>query len=302
VARGTQHRKRRPAQDARAAVVAAPRKQRPPQWQEQLFFQRLRVHAKWMFVLLAVVFALGFVVFGVGSGSGVGQVLQNFFSNSSGGSGASIGSLEHKVAKHPDDASAWRDLATAYEQKQRTQDAVTALQRYTALRPKDAGALSELASQYTSLAQQKYGDYANAAQEAQLAAPQSTFAPPATTPLGKAFSSPTGLQDPIAQVVGTNATTAAQSAYSAYQTAQTEAEATYRKVTALTPNDVTAQFQLGEAAQQAGDLKTAEQAYERFLKLSPNDVDAPQVRAVLKEVKAQLKAQSAPPAHPSASK
>ena len=69
MARGTQHRKRRPAQNARASSVAAPpHKQRPPQWQEELFFQRLRNHAKWMFVLLALVFALGFVFFGVGSG------------------------------------------------------------------------------------------------------------------------------------------------------------------------------------------------------------------------------------------
>ena len=44
MARGTQHRKRRPAQNARASAVAAtPHKQRPPQWQEELFFQRLRM-------------------------------------------------------------------------------------------------------------------------------------------------------------------------------------------------------------------------------------------------------------------
>ena len=81
VARGTQHRKRRPAQNARSSSVAAPpHKQKPPQWQEELFFQRLRDHAKWAFVLLAVVFALGFVFFGVGSGStGISDALQNAF-------------------------------------------------------------------------------------------------------------------------------------------------------------------------------------------------------------------------------
>ncbi|HEX7526924.1 MAG TPA: amidohydrolase family protein, partial [Gaiellaceae bacterium] len=144
MARGTQHRKRRPAQNARASAVAAPpHKQRPPQWQEELFFQRLRNHAKWMFVLLALVFALGFVFFGVGSGStGISDALQNAFNFGNKG-GTSISKLQNKVDKHPQDATAWRDLATALEQKQRTQEAVTALERYTTLRPKDQGALAE---------------------------------------------------------------------------------------------------------------------------------------------------------------
>ena len=82
VARGTQHRKRRTGPNARkpatAPSVAATRKQRPPEWQEQLFFQRLRVHAKWAFVLLALVFGLGFVFLGIGSGSnGITDALQN---------------------------------------------------------------------------------------------------------------------------------------------------------------------------------------------------------------------------------
>ena len=59
MARGTQHRKRRPAQNARAAAVAAParkQKDKTPQWQDELFFSRLRNHAKWAYVFLAVAF------------------------------------------------------------------------------------------------------------------------------------------------------------------------------------------------------------------------------------------------------
>jgi len=57
------------------------------------------VHAKWAFVLLAIVFALSFVVFGVGSGStGISSVLQNAF-NFGGGGGSSISSLAKKVEK-----------------------------------------------------------------------------------------------------------------------------------------------------------------------------------------------------------
>ena len=96
-------------------------------------------------------FVLGFVLLGVGSGStGLSDVFQNAF-NFGSSNGTSIGSLQKKVSKQPQDATAWRDLATAYEQKQRTSDAVSALERYTALRPKDQNALGELASQYTTL-------------------------------------------------------------------------------------------------------------------------------------------------------
>jgi cytochrome c-type biogenesis protein CcmH/NrfG len=288
VARGTQHRKRRPAQNARATAVAAPaKKQRPPQWQEQLFFQRLRTHAKWAYVALAAAFVLTFVLLGVGSGStGIGDALQNAFNFGSGGT--SIGKLEKKVQKHPKDANAWHDLATAYEQKQRTQDAVTALQRYTALRPKDASALDELASQYSTLAGNYATDYQNAQADAQAAQPSTAFAPSSSTTFGKIFSDPAGLQDPIGSVIASQAQQRAQSAYSSYQTAQANAEATFKKLVKLTPNDVTVYYQLGQSAMAAGNYKDAVGAFSKFLKLSPNDVEAPQVKQLLKQARASL--------------
>jgi tetratricopeptide (TPR) repeat protein len=285
VARGTQHRKRRPAQNARAAAVAAPKRQKPPQWQEELFFQRLRNHAKWAYVGLAVAFVLGFVLLGVGSGStGLSDVFQNAF-NFGSGNGTSIGSLEHKVTKHPKDATAWRDLATAYEQKQRTPDAVSALERYTTLRPKDQDALGELASQYTTLSQTYAADYQAAQDSASTASPAATFAPPASTTFGKIFNDPNGLQDPIGAVVSGEAQQRAQSALASYQGAQRSAEDTLKKLAKLAPRDVTVQYQLGQAAQQAGDYKGAVAAYSRFLKLAPNDVDAPKVKQLLSQAR-----------------
>jgi cytochrome c-type biogenesis protein CcmH/NrfG len=289
VARGTQHRKRRPAQNARATAVAAPaKKQRPPQWQEQLFFQRLRTHAKWAYVALAAAFVLTFVLLGVGSGStGLGDALQNAFNFGSSGS-TSIGSLEKKVQKHPRDSNAWHDLATAYEQKQRTQDAVTALERYTALRPKDAGGLDELASQYTTLAQNAATDYQTAQADAQAAQPSTAFAPSSSTTFGKIFADPAGLQDPIGSVIASQAQQRAQTAYQSYQTAQANAEATFKKLVKLTPNDVTAYYQLGQSAMAAGNYKDAVGAFSKFLKLSPNDVEAPNVKQLLKQARASL--------------
>ena len=238
-----------------------------------------------MFVLLAIAFALGFVLFGVGSGStGISDILQNALNFGSKG-GTSISKLESKTAKHPQDATAWRDLATAYEQKQRTQDAVNALERYSALRPKDDGALAELASEYGTLAQSYATDYSNAQQEAaQQAPPGAAFAPAADTPFGKAFNDPNALKDPIATAVQTLASAKQSTAFANYQGAQKNAEGAYKKLVALQPNDATTQIQLGQAAQAANDTKTAIAAYQTFLKLAPTDPLAAQVKQQLKSL------------------
>jgi regulator of sirC expression with transglutaminase-like and TPR domain len=235
-----------------------------------------------MFFLLALVFALSFVFLGVGSGStGISDALQNLFS-SKGSGGASISSLVHKTEKNPLDAKAWRDLATAYETKHDTNGAISALASYTGLRPHDTGALSELASQYTDEAQQYATDYQNAQQEVAAATPPSAaFAPATTTPLGRAFSNPSALQDPLANAVEKLATDRETTAYSSYQQAQANAEKTYQSMVKLTPADPNAQLELGQAAQAANDTPVAVAAYEKFLKLAPHDPLAGQVKQQL---------------------
>jgi cytochrome c-type biogenesis protein CcmH/NrfG len=243
------------------------------------------VHAKWAFVLLAVVFALGFVFFGVGSGStGISDALQNAFNFGNKG-GTSISKLQNKVAKHPADATAWRDLATALEQKQRTQEAVDALERYTALRPKDQGALAELASQYGTLAGTYSADYTAARQSAAgQESPAAAFAPAASSPFGKAFANPAALGDPISAAVTSLASTREQTALSQFQSAQTSAENAYKRIAALSPNDASVQIQLGQAAQAAQDAPTAIAAFKKFLKLAPTDPLASQVKQALKSL------------------
>src|SRR6266496_2273301 len=66
---------------------------RPPTIEQTMFFPRLRRQAKWVFLLLAVIFAGGFVFFGVGSGStGLGDLLRgnfNIFGSNSGSTNSS---------------------------------------------------------------------------------------------------------------------------------------------------------------------------------------------------------------------
>ena len=162
MARGTQHRKRRPQTNARLTPAPAgpKRTNKRPAYEEQLFFGRLRVHAKWIFVLMAMVFVGTFVFLGVGSGStGIGQVVQNLFNGTS-ASGPSLSSLQKKTQEHPKDAAAWLAYANKLQQKQ-PDAAAQALVTYTTLRPKDQNALQQLAGIYLARAQDWQTLYTN---------------------------------------------------------------------------------------------------------------------------------------------
>jgi regulator of sirC expression with transglutaminase-like and TPR domain len=294
VARGTQHRKRRPAANARAAQVVAEKpkgKVKHPSWEDDLFFNRLRRHAKWVYVLLILVFALGFVLLGVGSGSsGIGDILQNFFQRDS-ASGPSMSSLEKRVQEHPKDPAAWRALATRLEQDQKTEESIDALTRLTALKPKDEDALQELAGLYSRRADDFRNEATAAQNESALVAPGALFQPAATTQFGKLFNDPNALQDPISNAASTQANAKVSDAYSKLAAVETKAVAVLKRLIALNPEDATRQLQLGQAAQNAGDTKTAVAAYQRFLKLAPDDPVAPAVKEQLKS----LASSTAPP-------
>lgn len=233
-------------------------------------------------------FALSFVFLGVGSGNGVSDALQNLFSSGGGSSGPSISSLQRKTQRNPLDAKAWRDLATAYETKHRTNDAVNALAEYVGLQSKDQSALAELGSLYTQQARQYATDYTNAQERVAAATPPGeAFAPAANTPVGKLFTDPKALKDPIAAAIQNLAQADETAAYSSYQQAQSNAESAYQKLAALTPKDPNAQIQLGQAASAAQDYPTAVAAYEKFLKLAPHDPLAGQVKTELKTLETQ---------------
>jgi regulator of sirC expression with transglutaminase-like and TPR domain len=237
-----------------------------------------------VYVLLILVFALGFVLLGVGSGSsGIGDILQNFFQRDA-SNGASVGSLQKRVQEHPKDPAAWRALATRLEQDQRNEEAIAALTRLTALKPKDADTLQELAGLYARRADD-FRNQATAAQnESALVAPGALFQPGSTTTFGKLFSDPNALQDPIANAASTQANAKVSEAYSKLTEVETKAVAVLKRLTAINPDDATVQLQLGQAAQNGGDTKTAIAAYKRFLKLAPDDPVAPAVKEQLKSL------------------
>jgi tetratricopeptide (TPR) repeat protein len=253
-----------------------------------MFFPKLRRHAKWMFVFLALAFGVGFVVFGIGasgSGASLGDLLRD--SGGSGDDSVSVSDAREKVQKNPKDAEAQRELATALEEDGQQEQAISALNRYLELRPKDEDALREVAGLYLTRASKLQ----QTAQEAQARASYITAGSIFSQPLDVGGDS-TATQDPIELALSTEANQAVTTAYTASQSAFQQAEQTYERLVALAPNDPNVQLELAQTAQQGGDYAKAIAAYQEFLKLAPDDPSAP----IVKQQIAQLKAAQAPSA------
>jgi tetratricopeptide (TPR) repeat protein len=245
---------------------------------QQLFFSRLRRRAKFMYLVLAVLFAATFAFLGVGSGS---SGLQDLFRNLNifSSSGSSVSKALKEVTKNPSDPKGFRDLATAYESKGDTANAINALQQYTNLRPKAVKEWAELGGLQLTNAQDFAGQYQAVATNAQLSAPSTLFAPPSTSKLGKAIGA-NPIEQASAGQVNSTLNDLAQRANLGFQ----NAVSSFQKVTALEPNNSNAQFQLAQAAQTAGNSSVAAGAYKRYLQLNPDSPSASQIRALIKRL------------------
>jgi len=244
---------------------------------QQLFFIRLRRKAKPAYLVLAVLFGVTFAFLGVGSGAngGLDQLFSGLNIFSSGGT--SISKAQKEIQKHPNEAKGYRDLASAYEGKNDTANAISALQQYTIQKPKDVSAWNELGGLQLTQAQAYLTQYQAASQAAQLAAPSSSFLP--TGKLGQAIGT-----NQIEQSAASDANASVQDLQSRTQLAFTNAVGSYQKVTKLQPNNADGWFQLAQIAQQSGDVKTAVAGYKRYLKLNPNSTNATQIHALLKQL------------------
>jgi thioredoxin-like negative regulator of GroEL len=251
--------------------------------EDELFFSRLRVHAKWAFALLAVVFAGSFVFLGVGSGNaGLGDVFSNVFG---GGSAPSIEDLKEKVAERPRDKTALTDLAQALERDGRTPEAIAAYRTYLGSRPNDEDVLARLALVYQSQAAAAANDANLALRDASLAAPAAQFRPGAGA-LGQALGS---FVDPLTQAASARAEQRYQEAATRYQTANRQALGVYKKLSSLSPDDSAAALRYAQAAEGAGEVATALAAYKAFVKRFPTDPLVVDARQKIKELEKQVK-------------
>ena len=295
MARGTQHRKRRPTANAAVASNAKVKARKPKQqdtWEDQLFFPRLRRHAKWVFVFLALVFAFSFVLFGVGSGStGYQRRAQQLLPAHD--EHRLVGGLapEARPTKHPNDAKAWLDLATAQEQKNDFDGAIVVAH---ALHDAEAQGLGSSVRARRPLppaggsvrAAVRHGAVEGLG--ARSRATRSSRRRPPRSPRRSRIRS--------TAAVSTSTSTDTTDAYSKYTDTQSKAVGVYKKLVTLNPKDATNQYRLAQVAQAANNSADAIAAYTAFLKLAPNDSLAPAAKKALKD----LKKQTAPTASASA--
>jgi tetratricopeptide (TPR) repeat protein len=259
--------------------------------EDTLFFTRLRRHAKWMFVFLALVFGLGFVVFGIGSdqGTGIGDLLRD--SGGASSDSVSVSDARERVEKNPKSADAYRTLATSLEEDGQADEAIVALNRYLTLEKKDKEGRKEALQELAGLHLGRAAALSQQAQDAQVRASYLTFGSTFSTPLKLGEGGATLGPDPIDQAVSTLANQQVSEAYTKAQQAYQKAEETYDRLAAAAPRDPNVQLELAQAAQQSGDVTKAIAAYERFIELAPDDPTAPIVRQQI----AQLKASQAAP-------
>lgn len=285
MARGTQHRKRRPRPNARLAQPAArPARPKRPAWEDQLFFSRLRSHGRWMFAVVAAAFIISFVILGVGSGSsGISDILGNLLSGTS-ASGSSLKALQKQTVTHPKSASAWLNYANQLEQDHQPDNAIAALTQYLKLRPKDVNELDELAGLYYSRASDWNTLYSNSEALSQALTPTAFVSPKASTPLGKAIAALPA--DPVSSTVTSELGTTTTNEYEKVIGYLDSRVTVYQKLAKLSPDDAYTQYSLAQAAQDAGNSSVAIAAYERFIKLAPNDQLASTARSEIKQLKA----------------
>jgi tetratricopeptide (TPR) repeat protein len=259
--------------------------------EQDMFFPKLRRQAKWMFVFLALVFGLGFVLFGVGSGTGgLSDLFQGNFDlfGESDPAKQQAEDARERIAKNPKDATAYHELGTALQTQGKIEDAITALEQYRQLRPKDTEALAELASLYFLRAQRGL-ERRNAIEAAAgPATATDLFTPLPDSPLGEALVATADKQagfDPVNRAVKTKVDAQLQEVVQEVQQAYDSALSTYEAIAEVTPRDPNAWSQLAQAAEAAGNVPKAITAYERFLEIAPDDPLAPQVRQRLQQLR-----------------
>jgi predicted TPR repeat methyltransferase len=278
--RSRQNARRRPA-PKRQLTQAEIARARRSSVEDTMFFTRLRRHTKWVFVFLAFIFAAGFVVAGVGSGTGFGDLISELVS---GGGKSALSQAEDAVKKNPKNAAAWKQLGGLYATDNKLDLSVAAYKRYLKLRPNDSSALGSLGAVWHQIAIARQDVYLHYAYQAQALQP-------ASNPISS-FNATLG-ENPLAQSALSQLSLQAQTWLTRTNQAATNWLNAYKRAVTVIPASNTsgrldALVQLESQAEGAGDLPTAIQAYNRYLKLSPSGANAKAIKARLKQLEKSL--------------
>ncbi len=242
---------------------------------QDLFFARLQRKQKWVFAVLAIVFAFSFVLLGIGSGAGGGleQSVSNAISGWFGGtSGGAVGKAQGEIKTNP--LKGYKDLADAYVTENNLTGAVGALQSYVKLNKKNWTVWEQLGGYQKQLGDTAAGQYQQALQNGQLTAPGTIFEP----------------RGPLAGQLGSNPINDyySQQAQSVTQPLLQQAIAGYRdsllslqKAAKYAPAAKRGEMILlaASAAQAAGNTTAELAALKRYVQLSPNSPNIKQIEA-----------------------
>lgn len=250
--------------------------------------ERLRTKGKWIFAFLAVVFALTFVVAGVGTGgpSFLEMLQQERAAETPQTEPAddAVASALAATKATPDDPQAWLTLATAYVYAGQYDKAEEPAAKAAELAGDDAAQQSAVADAYLGLAAallQKAQEAYTGAEGAGLvngrpAVPQNVIPgqSQAATPFQTAQEAIASAGFSDAAAAAAPFQTQADEAYKAAITAQ-------EQVTKAQPDDPAAWFRLGQIAGAANDGELAISSYRKFVELAPDD---PLVKQVEEEI------------------
>ena len=261
----------------------------------------MRKNGKWVFLALAVVFGITFVFAGVGTSgpSLVDLIGQNNDSSptTTAADSSAVQKAEAATKASPEDPQVWIDLAQAEVAAGQLDKVPAAAEQAATLAPKDATVQAAIADVYLAQAaaalQKAQTMYAEAqgggtvngrsAVPQQVIPGQSSGATPFQTAQESIASAK--FSDVSAKVSPLQ--TEASDAYKAAVEAQTI-------VTELNADDPAAWFRLGQIATAANDTTGAIAAYERFIKLAPDDPLTSKVKDEIKRLQESLTSSTIP--------
>ena len=248
-----------------------------------MFFPKLRRQAKWVFVLLALSFGVGFVVFGVGSGAGLG--LGDILQGGSTASGPSVGDAQKKIDKG--NLAAYKELADAYRNENKTDDAIAAGEQYLKARPKDYDYMRTVAADYEGRASRQRDEATAVQEEVTANTGGATFSLAQNSKLGRGLG--TGRIDQELQAAANQRLT---ELYSGIESSYARAAALYKQISAANPKDLLVLQLLANAAYQSRDNQTALDAARRIRKIAgPGSSEAKQAKQLEQLIKAQAATQ-----------
>jgi tetratricopeptide (TPR) repeat protein len=240
-----------------------------------MFFPKLRKRAKWVFVLLAAAFGIGFIGFGIGGtgGGGIADAIGDIF-GTSGSALPSTSEAAENLAENPNDPEARQEYADALYADQQFEEAKAAYESFLELEPNNTTALRQLALLYQGDAAEALTRANQLQQNAVLSDPSALIVfDPSSTPFTQELAR-NDLESSVAVVLNDRALAVFdEAAVIAIPWVET-----LERLAAIEPNSPTIHLQIGQAAEVANDTDRAITAYLRALELDPAGAGAVQVR------------------------